>query len=134
MTPLAKILYLTAAVAFLAAWVPIIIANRRNQARRVSYLAAIILYLFMQVILGWASYSDPLDNPVNLWSGGHGGHRSWLGFHVGYGVPVCVAVLVWDMIVNLRPRRSALSEAQLGDRITQELLEQAKESSRKDYW
>lgn len=134
MTPLAQIFYLTAAVAFLAAWVPIFIANRRNQPRRVSYLAMVILYLFAQIILGWAYYTDPQGNPVNLWSGGHGGHHSWMGIPIGYGVPVCVAVLLWDSIANFRPKGQALSAAQMDARTAEELSEQAKASSRKDYW
>ncbi len=135
MTPLAIILYLIAIIMFLAAWVPIFIANQRKQSNRVTYLAFILLYLFAEIVMGWRSHIDPQDNPVHLWTwGGYVGHSSRLNIPLGFGVPICIAVLFWDAVTYLRPNKQALTAAQLDARTAQELSEQAKESPRKDYW
>lgn len=129
MTTTEKCFYTVSAVTFLVAWIPAVLAQRRGQSRRLSYLAPIILYLFMKSLYGWASSLDTGGHSLGIWAFGHG--RGALP-PIGYGLPLCLVVLAWDTIANLRLRPS--SQSQLEARIAQELSEQAQERKRKDYW
>lgn len=102
MTAMEKIVYLAAGIVFLLAWIPAISASRANQKGRLGYLALIIICLFFEVITGWGGYSYPRDVDPNIWKWPVGRASE---IPVGYGLPICVVVLIWDAIANLLPRR-----------------------------
>jgi len=137
MTLLVKCIYLATTVAFLVTWMPILQAFARNEQRRLAYLVPIVLYLFINALIGLDNIYDPIGHPDpnDLWSRGHSLHASRFNFPLGYGLPIGVGVVMWDVVKNWgAKRKQPLSGTELEERIVSELAQQTKKSNGKDRW